>query len=137
MSRYNQIPIVRVRDINLPNGGARYYTTNYYPSIPLSPDDVYLITDFGDRLDKLANQFYSDPSLYWVIASANPDSVQQDSLSLRGGIQLRIPVNLTSILTEYEASNSVGSSLQSTSNIGTTTTTTTNVSPGGGGGGGY
>ena len=80
----------------------------------------------------MANQFYSDPSLYWIIASANPDSVQPDSLYLRGGIQLRIPSDVSGIITRYNINNSRGSSQQSSPNR-----TTTSVSSVGGGGGGY
>jgi len=123
MSRYKDIPI---NSIN----GKRYYITSYYPPIPLSPNDVYAITDFGDRLDILANQFYGDSSLYWIIAGANPDSIQPDSLSVRGGIQIRIPTNINDIITRYEINNNVGTFLTNTS---TDISFTTSVTSGGGG----
>ena len=97
MSRYKDIPI---NSIN----GKRYYITSYYPPIPLSPNDVYAITDFGDRLDILANQFYGDSSLWWVISISNNELVQ-DSLTPPVGAQIRIPSNPTPIISEYEVIN--------------------------------
>ena len=41
----------------------RYYKALKYPEIPLSINDIYLITTTGDRLDLLANQFYKDVEL--------------------------------------------------------------------------
>ena len=90
MSRYTRINKARNQNKDIANVGAEFYTTNFYPQIPLNSNDIYVITDFGDRLDLLANQFYNDPTLYWVIASANPDEIELDSLSVKGGIQLRI-----------------------------------------------
>ena len=65
MSRYQDIAI-----LNTPEG-KRYYGTNFYPTIPLSDSDIYVITDERDRYDMLANQYYGDVSLWWIIASAN------------------------------------------------------------------
>ncbi len=125
MSRYNDITIGRA-------DGKRYYITSYYPFIPLSPNDIYAITDFGDRLDVLANQFYGDPNLYWVIAAANPDSIRPDSLSLKGGIQLRIPSDARGIVTIYNRNNNIGTSLTSVVDP-----SSTNTIPVGTGIGGY
>ena len=138
MNRYTSISIAKNENSNVANIGARYYVTNFYPSIPLNSNDIYVITDFGDRLDILANQFYGDSSLYWIIASANPDVVRPDSLSLNGGIQLRIPVDINSILDSYTSENNIGSTL-SPSPVGTGISTGGNISSGtsGGGGGGY
>ena len=91
-------------------------------------------------MDILANQFYGDPSLYWIIASANPDVVRPDSLSLNGGIQLRIPVDINGILSSYTAENGIGSTL-APSPVGTGASTggggSISSGTGGGGGGGY
>ena len=61
------------------NKNKRYYYPLRYPNIPLSSNDVYIITTIGDRLDSLANQFYNDVRLWWVIATANPHIVRRDS----------------------------------------------------------
>tara|TARA_B100000963_G_scaffold357026_1_gene378331 strand:+ start:636 stop:1055 length:420 start_codon:yes stop_codon:yes gene_type:complete len=139
MSRYSGILITKNENPNIANIGARYYVTNSYPEIPLKSSDVYAITDFGDRLDILANLFYGDPSLYWVISSANPDLVPNDSLSLKGGIQLRIPTDINSILNSYDIINGLGGVETGGSvNIGGTSgVSSTSVGGGGGGGGGY
>ena len=75
-----------------------------YPNIPLSFDDRYFITTEGDRLDILAEQFYSDSTLWWIISIAN-GSLVQNSLTPPTGTQLRIPSNPTPYLTEYNKIN--------------------------------
>jgi hypothetical protein len=135
MSRYNSISITNNENPNVANIGARYYVTNSYPEIPLKANDVYAITEFGDRLDILANLFYGDSSLYWVIASANPDSVPNDSLSLKGGIQLRIPADINSVLNNYGIVNSLGGGeIENAANTGITSRASS-ISSGGGRGG--
>ena len=83
----------------------RYYTTIKYPEIPLSVDDFYIITTIGDRLDNLANQFYEDVNLWWVITSANPDIIKRDSFMLEPGVEIRIPANLQTILENFDELN--------------------------------
>ena len=85
MARYTDIP--RVRD----NKGKRYYANSKYPDIPLGRNDIYVYTTVGDRLDILAQQYYKDSSLWWIIANANP-KLRQDSLTPSPGIQIRIPL---------------------------------------------
>lgn len=83
MNRYELIKQSTTSD------GITYKNNTIYPEIPLSPDDYYVITTIGDRYDKLALQFYSDSSLWWIIAAAN--NSQQGSLQVDPGVQLRIP----------------------------------------------
>ncbi len=83
----------------------RYYITIKYPEIPLSVDDFYVITTIGDRLDNLANQFYEDVNLWWVITSANPDVIKRDSFMLEPGIEIRIPADLQTILENFDELN--------------------------------
>ena len=85
--------------------GSLYYSNNIYPDIPVTENDNYVITTLGDRFDLLANNFYGDPSLWWVIPSAN--GLSSDSLYPKPGIQLRIPVDIRSILNEYKSVNAV------------------------------
>ena len=40
-----------------------------YPNIPKSDSDIYVVTQTGDRLDQLSNQFYGDSSLWWIIGT--------------------------------------------------------------------
>ena len=62
-------------------------TTIIYSSIPGSDDDIYVITQDGDRLDLLANTFYNDSTLWWYIAKANGLKV----MNIPIGTSLRIP----------------------------------------------
>mgnify|MGYP003126350059 CR=1 FL=1 len=61
--------------------------TTFYSAIPETDDDIYVITQLGDRLDNLAFQFYGDVTLWWYIAKANG----LKDLRVDSGISLRIP----------------------------------------------
>ena len=67
--------------------------------------DLWVETEFGDRLDLLSNQFYDDVTLYWIIAIANPNKVNMGSLFLPPGTQIRIPVGVISIVDSYNILN--------------------------------
>jgi hypothetical protein len=97
-SRYQDIRIAKYNDT-----GSQYYLNNVYPEIPFTEDDNYVITTLGDRFDIFANNFYGDPSLWWVIPMAN--SLPGDSLYPPSGIQLRIPVDLREVLNRYKLTN--------------------------------
>ena len=45
----------------------RYYKNIEYPEIPISENDVYIISKITDRLDLLAKDYYNDVKLWWVI----------------------------------------------------------------------
>ena len=78
-----------------------------YPEIPLDFSDIYVYTTRGDRYDTLAQQYYKDSTLWWVIPRANPNQ-NPDSLIPSIGSQLRIPSNgrIPTILAQYENLNS-------------------------------
>ena len=97
-NRYSNIDILKN------NEGIRYYKNVLYPQIPLSENDIYVITGEGDRFDLLANQFYNDPTLWWIISIAN-STLNQGSMYMPVGTQLRIPQNITSIISEYNKIN--------------------------------
>ena len=83
----------------------RYLLPLKYPEIPLHRGDLYITTTVGDRLDSLANTFYKDPRHWWVISNANPDIINRGSYALEAGIEIRIPVNISKIITKFEQSN--------------------------------
>ncbi len=83
--------------------GKRYYTNNIYPEVPVSDSDIYIITTSIDRLDVLAYNFYGDSTLYWVISTAN--NLPGDTLVPDPGTQLRIPINIQSVLNLYNNLN--------------------------------
>jgi hypothetical protein len=97
-SRYQNIPAIR---LNLT--GSTYYETNIYPEVQPTNSDYYVITTVNDRLDLIAQDFYQDSGLWWVIASAN--ALPGDSIYPPIGIQLRIPTNLKTILNNYNSVN--------------------------------
>jgi hypothetical protein len=76
--------------------GKKVLKTTIPNSIPKKDDDIYIITQETDRLDLLANQFYKDSTLWWIIARAN--NLNGANIGLEGGIQLRIPKNKFDIL---------------------------------------
>lgn len=92
-SRYEGNSIKKLKD------GRRVYKSRIYPDIPKRDDDIYAVTQTGDRLDTLANQFYDDSSLWWIIASAN--NIHDASFSVTDGTILRIPKDYLSIINEF------------------------------------
>jgi hypothetical protein len=96
--RYQNIPVKKNSQ-----RGSEFYSNNIYPDIPLSNDDNYVIAVLGDRLDLLAQDFYGDTSFWWVIASAN--ALPGDSLYIEPGMQLRIPIDVASIINNYKIVN--------------------------------
>ena len=54
-------------------------------------------------MDLLANDFYGDPTLWWVIAMAN--DLDRDSMFPPLGFQLRIPNNANDAITEFDQLN--------------------------------
>jgi|TARA_B110000977_G_C11035061_1_gene476741 hypothetical protein len=99
MNRYSQIPETKSPD------GKLMYKTVRYPDIPKSFEDTYVYTTIGDRFDTLAQQFYSDSTLWWIISAAN-DNLNQDSLTPPIGTQIRIPSNPSPIISEFKLINS-------------------------------
>jgi hypothetical protein len=95
LQRYNELARKRkTRD------GKEVYVTRIYPNIPLRDDDLYVMVETGDRLDTLANDFYKDSTLWWIIASAN--NIHNANIGLREGTILRIPQNYIDILRDFE-----------------------------------
>jgi phage tail protein X len=97
MNRYQNIPIEKIDK-------KRVYRTVRYPEIPLSENDIYVYTIQGDRFDVLAQQYYNDSSLWWIISIAN-DNLLQNSLVIPEGLQIRIPVNTAEVLNLYKQIN--------------------------------
>ena len=98
MDRYTNIPIKKSPD------GKQMYKTVRYPEVPRSVEDIYIYTTIGDRFDTLAQEYYEDSSLWWIISIAN-STLTQNSLTPKLGSQIRIPSNIAPILAEYEVIN--------------------------------
>ena len=108
MNRYQNIRVIKNSQ------GRSYYRDNKYPEIPLSINDIYIVASDGDRFDMLANQYYGDQSLWWIISIANtatagtdlPSDLPQDSLIIPEGKQIRIPANYVEVLNSFKQLNS-------------------------------
>tara|TARA_Y100000310_G_scaffold67800_1_gene63186 strand:- start:626 stop:889 length:264 start_codon:yes stop_codon:yes gene_type:complete len=81
MKRYSK---TKLKVVN----GKSYKGTTLYKKIPETNDDVWIITQYGDRLDSIAFQFYGDSTLWWAIAKANN---LRSSMKPKIGTSLRIP----------------------------------------------
>jgi len=92
------------RTILKTNNNVSYYKGIAYPNIPLSENDVYIITTIGDRLDLIANDYYNDSSLWKIIAIAN-NNITKGFLFPEPGTQLRIPLNINNILKQIDVFN--------------------------------
>lgn len=79
--RYNNKEIITDKN------GVSYYESNIPKYSDEANADIRVVTEIGDRLDLIANQFYGDSSLWYVIADAN----NLNLLSVPAGIKLRIP----------------------------------------------
>jgi hypothetical protein len=92
-----------IQSVKFSGTGSVYYVNNLYPDVELSESDNYVITTLGDRFDILANNFYGDTTLWWIIPTAN--GLPGDSLYPPVGIQLRIPTDVRAILDSYASVN--------------------------------
>ena len=92
----------RLRNIDEKVSNKKRYLKNIkYPKIPIREGDVYVTATFGDRLDLLADRFYRDTKLWWVINYANPTKLNRDSLFIKPGTQLRIPMETGEIIEAF------------------------------------
>jgi hypothetical protein len=83
MNRYQDISTLRDKN------GHRKKASVIYPIPPLTNLDTYIRTTTIERLDILANKFYGDITLWWVIASAN--GLGKGSLYVPADSVIRIP----------------------------------------------
>jgi hypothetical protein len=83
--RYNNSPIKKTID------GKEVYRATILPNIARTSIDITIATETGDRLDTLANDFYGDSTLWWVIAAAN--NIHTAPIGFKDGTILRIPVD--------------------------------------------
>ena len=98
MDRYENIPHTKYNK-------KRAYQTTRYPEVPFREDDIYVITTDGDRYDLLAQEYYNDGTLWWIISAANRQ-LPQNSLLPPPGTQLRIPNNPTRVIEQFNTLNS-------------------------------
>jgi hypothetical protein len=70
-------------------GGVEFWDLTRLPEVPARLDESrYRLLD-TDQLDLLADRFYGDPQLWWVLAHAN-DMVLLPT-DLAPGVEIRVP----------------------------------------------
>jgi hypothetical protein len=84
------------------DNGERYLNRVEYPPIPIRDSDIFIRGIFGQTFMNLANEYYADKNLWWIIARANN---QSESIYTVPGKEYRIPQNLNLILQEFESIN--------------------------------
>tara|TARA_R100001594_G_scaffold35604_3_gene65047 strand:- start:321 stop:596 length:276 start_codon:yes stop_codon:yes gene_type:complete len=72
------------------NSNQYSYKTTFYLEVLESNEDLYFISQAGDRLDNLAYRFYGNPQFWWYIARING----LNTMNIPAGISLRIPANI-------------------------------------------
>lgn len=83
--------------------GKRFYRSTFYPKITEKPGDIYITSNETMFLDSLAHNYYGDKTLWWIIYRAN--GLSGGGLKVPIGIQLRIPMDISSILDEFKKLN--------------------------------
>jgi hypothetical protein len=81
----------------------QYFESTIYPKVKPTDNDTYIISTQSDRLDLLASKYYGNASYWWIISVAN--NLNDASLSIEPGRQLRIPSDVGSVLNEFERIN--------------------------------
>ena len=84
MSRYKN-----TRRNNDRQGNYNSYKTTIYQKVEERNDDMYFISQEGDRCDNLAFRFYGNPQLWWFIAKVN----NLKTNNIPAGTSLRIPTS--------------------------------------------
>lgn len=93
ISRYASTPLIRdplarepvhFATYDLPANLKGYADVDWFSNQPVDQH----VWQFGDRLDKLANQFYGDDELWWIIAIANGIAYP---LGIKPGTVIRVP----------------------------------------------
>lgn len=87
MRRYSE----QIEFFTQPDGTQRYESLRY-PKFDPRETDQYIITKQLDRLDLIANDYYVDPTKWWVIARAN--NLPPGTFRVPAGTRLRIPFPL-------------------------------------------
>ena len=81
----------------------RYFKPRIIPNIPIKDSDIFVYPVYGDRFDTLAQRYYGDSNLWWIIAKANEISdgrISPDPLN-----KLRIPTEIEDILQSISQAN--------------------------------
>jgi hypothetical protein len=89
MTRYDSTKTSRSKRTKERYKPFKKYNTTLYSKVPERDSDIFILTQEGDRLDLLANQFYNDSSLWWFIAQTN----NINTMNVEPGTSLRISLS--------------------------------------------
>jgi len=84
--------------------GNRFKQTTLYPKIQRKDGDITHYTRYGDSYESLAYKYYTDTTLWWIIAKANEGF--KGNLKLKIGIKIIVPMHVGEIVSELERLNS-------------------------------
>ena len=96
--RYDTAKVKKDKD------GTRYYKPTVVPNVPIKDSDIFVYPVYGDRFDTMAQRYYNDSTLWWIIAKAN--ELSKGQISADPLKKLRIPTEIDDILESVEKSNS-------------------------------
>ena len=96
--RYDSAKIRRDKD------GTRYYKPTIVPNVPIKDSDIFVYPVYGDRFETIAQRYYNDSTLWWIIAKAN--ELSRGEISADPLKKLRIPTEIDDILESVQKSNS-------------------------------
>ncbi|OUU64334.1 MAG: hypothetical protein CBC24_07365 [Candidatus Pelagibacter sp. TMED64] len=88
--RYKSVEVVKDKD------GKRYYSPIIVKEIPFRDSDLYIYPFPDDRFDTLAQRYYGDSNLWWVIAKAN--HLSDGKIGVDPEKKMRIPQEIDRIL---------------------------------------
>lgn len=83
--------------------GKQQYRSLTFPSFEESSDDIVIQIGDYDRLDVIAEEFFGDPSLWWVIAVYN--NIGNPSLYVDSQQYLRIPNDIQRVFSKIKELN--------------------------------
>ena len=84
--------------------GTRYYKPTVVPNVHIKDSDIFVYPIYGDRFDTIAQRYYNDSSLWWIIAKAN--DLSKGQISADPLKKIRIPTEIDDILESVQKSNS-------------------------------
>ena len=73
-----------------------YYAPSFIDSIPLKDSDRIIFVSEGMRFDMLAQKYYDNSNLWWIIAKAN--EMGNGKLAIDYKKKIRIPMEIDDIL---------------------------------------
>ena len=76
--------------------GKRYYRPTIVPNIPIKDSDIFVYPVYGDRFDTMAQRYYNDSNLWWIIAKAN--NMIDGTMGLDPEKRVRVPLDIEKIL---------------------------------------